>query len=404
MDAYAAYNENDAVIREGTLFLAEFPADPRRVEVALQVGDVYSRTDQPEKEFALYKSLLKELAAKADGVPLGELHDQSASAYNRSASAYNRSAGRRTVRQPRSGEYAQVLDRYLSRLVAMQRLPDALALLRGELDRNPQDPGLYEKLAQFLEQNRLDEHEEEVYQRAIEQFQSTSLGMGWYGKLARFYLRQRRNADYSALSHKVIGIFSGTDLEEYLNQAPAPDSSLALEVDRYAHDRFPHDLTFVRHLLGLYRSNQHYDPVSAERLLWEHWSESADLRDQLFEMLSSTGRLDAQLSALRQQAPEIDKANWAALAQSNPAASGWSRASGNAALRRALVPPMRWPPYTPPMKRWAARRPRSIARSLTSIRKRPTRQSGLKSGCSARSRTIWKHWRGLETSMPTADA
>ena len=320
MDAYAAYNENDAVIREGTLFLAEFPADPRRVEVALQVGDVYSRTDQPEKEFALYKSLLKELAATADGVPLGELHDQSASAYNRSASAYNRSAGRRTVRQPRSGEYAQVLDRYLSRLVAMQRLPDALALLRGELDRNPQDPGLYEKLAQFLEQNRLDEHEEEVYQRAIEQFQSTSLGMGWYGKLARFYLRQRRNADYSALSHKVIGIFSGTDLEEYLNQAPAPDSSLALEVDRYAHDRFPHDLTFVRHLLGLYRSNQHYDPVSAERLLWEHWSESADLRDQLFEMLSSTGRLDAQLSALRQQAPEIDKANWAALAQSNPAA------------------------------------------------------------------------------------
>jgi hypothetical protein len=56
----------------------------------------------------------------------------------------------------------------------------------------------------------------------------------------------KRNADYSALSRKVAhGIFSGTELGKYLRQAPAPDTRLALEVDRYAHDRFPHDLTFV---------------------------------------------------------------------------------------------------------------------------------------------------------------
>ncbi len=187
MDAYAAYGENDAVIREGTAFLAQFPADSRRVEVALEVGDVYSRTDQTEKEFALYKTLLKELAAKADGVPLGARGPEF------SKPVATQAAGS-------SGpEYAQVLDSYLSRLVAMDQLPDALAVLRGELDRNPQDPGLYEKLASFLEQNRLNAHEEEVYQRAIEQFQDTSFGTGWYAKLARFYLRQRRSADYSAL-------------------------------------------------------------------------------------------------------------------------------------------------------------------------------------------------------------
>ena len=61
-------------------------------------------------------------------------------------------------------------------------------------------------------------------------------------------------------------------------------------------------------------------PTEAEKLLWEHWAESPDLRDQLFELLSSSGRLDAQLAALRQQAPEIDKADWTGLAQSNPAA------------------------------------------------------------------------------------
>jgi tetratricopeptide (TPR) repeat protein len=304
MDAYAVYGENDAVIREGTLFLAQFPANARRVEVALEVGDVYSRTNQAEKEFALYKNLLKELAAKADGVPLGE--------------AGSESAGGQAASGARSSEYAQVLDRYLSRLVAMKRLPDALEVLRGELDRNPQDPGLYEKLANFLEQNRLNAQEEEVYQRAIGQFQDSSAG--WYGKLARFYLRQKRNADYSALSRKVTGIFSGTELETYLSQAPAPDSSLALEVNRYAHDRFPHDLTFVRNLLAQYRNSLYPQPAAEEKLLWEHWAESADLRDQLFELLSSSGRLDAQLAALRQQAPEIDKADWTGLAQSNPAA------------------------------------------------------------------------------------
>jgi len=307
MTAYMAYAENDAVIREGTLFLAQFPADARRVEVALTVGDVYSRTNHSEKEFALYKDLLKELAAKADGVPLGT-----------AGSTYSKPVGGQSTSTARSAEYEHVLDRYLSRLVAMKRLPDALEVLRGELDHNPQDPGLYDKLANFLEQNRLNAHEDEVYQRAIGQFQDGNAG--WYEKLARFYLRQRRNADYSALSRKVTGIFSGTDLEDYLRQAPAPDSSLSLEINRYAHDRFPHDLTFVRNLLTQYRSGVNTQPAAAEKLLWEHWAESPDLRDQLFELLSSTGRLGAQLAALRQQAPEIDKADWTTLAQSNPAA------------------------------------------------------------------------------------
>jgi cellulose synthase operon protein C len=338
MDAYAAYGENDAVIREGAAFLAQFPSDGRRVEVALAVGDVYSRTNQPEKEFALYRNLLKEFAVKADGVPLGVAGPAYSKPLNAEpvtispvanppADAITETNTNATPPQKpesaakaRSADYARVLDRYLSRLVAMQKLPDALALLRGELDRNPQDPGLYEKLAEFLEQNRLNAHEEDVYQRAIEQFQNTGLGsgMGWYGKLARFYLRQRRNADYAALSKKVVATFSGTDLEEYLREAPAPDTTLALEVNRFAHNRFPHDLTFVRNLLAQYRTRRQQSEI--EKLLWEHWAESPDLRDQLFELLNGNGRLDAQLDALKQQEPEIDKAGWTALAQSNPAA------------------------------------------------------------------------------------
>jgi tetratricopeptide (TPR) repeat protein len=342
MNAYAVYSENDAVIREGTGFLAQFPTDSHRVEVALTVADVYSRTNQPEKEFALYKDLLKELAARADGVPLGA----PGSEYNKPVAgepaptpvvvmnpSQDDDAGDQTVavtRRPappspaeapggtRSSQYAQVLDRYLSRLVSMRRLPDALQVLRGELDRNPQDPGLYERLAEFLDQNRLNAHEEEVYQRAIDRFQDTGAITGWYGKLARFYLRERRTQEYDALSRKVVGIFSGTQLEEYLSEARAPDSQLGMAVELYAHNRFPHDMTFVRDLLRDYRARRQYGEM--EKLLWEHWWESPDLRDQLFAELSSSGRLDAQLELLRHDTPEIDKGDWSGLARSNPAA------------------------------------------------------------------------------------
>jgi predicted Zn-dependent protease len=321
MDAYAAYGENDSVIREGASILAGYPAYHQRVSVALTVADAYARTQQTDKEFTLYQSMLKELAAGADGVPLGD-----------GGSAYSRRVGTDMAPDPepiasveigytahpaapaRSAHYAQTLDRYLARLVALHRLPDAVAVLRGELDRNPQDPGLYERLANFLEQNALNANEEAVYQRAVEQFQDTN----WYGKLARYYLREKRNSDYNALTRKVAGIFTGTDLEVFLDQAPAPDRTLALQVNLHAHQRFPHDLRFVERLIFAYNRNGHH--ADAEKLLWEHWSESSALRNQLFELLSKNGQLGAQLDVLRTQAPEIERSDWTALASRNPAA------------------------------------------------------------------------------------
>ena len=291
MDAYAAYGEDAAIIREATSFLAQFKHDSRRVDVAFTLAGVYSRTNQTDQEIALYSDMLKELSANTGGTPLSG---------------------------SRANDYQKVLDQALARLVQLNRLPDALALLRAELDRNPSDPALYDKLASFLEQNRLDEHEEDVYQRAIAQFQSGGTVLGWYEKLARFYLRQKRKEEYRALTSKITDIFSGTDLESYLQQAPAPDSGLALQVDLYAHARFPHDLTFVHSLLSYYRG--HRMPDDAEKLLWEHWWEEPELRDDLFATLSREGKLDAQLALLKEQSPEIGRGDWTGLARTNPAA------------------------------------------------------------------------------------
>jgi hypothetical protein len=75
-----------------------------------------------------------------------------------------------------------VLERYLARLVEMKQIPSALGVLRHEIDRNPDDPGLYERLATFLDHNRLGSQQEEVYRLAMSRFPDKS----WYDKLARF--------------------------------------------------------------------------------------------------------------------------------------------------------------------------------------------------------------------------
>jgi len=85
----------------------------------------------------------------------------------------------------------------------------SLAVLRRELDRNPDDPLLYDRLADFLQQNNFAAQQEEVYRRALARFSNTS----FYGKLARFYLRQKREQDFTTLTRHVVDTFHGTDLD-----------------------------------------------------------------------------------------------------------------------------------------------------------------------------------------------
>jgi cellulose synthase operon protein C len=283
IDAYATYGDNDGVIRAGREFLAAFPKAAERTQVAITMADAYARKNQPAQEFALYDDLLKELAAAADGVPIGEAPAQEPPPQAQPA---------------RSPEYARVLDRYISRLVSLERLPAALALYRREIDRNPNDPGLYERLAAFLEENKLGDDIEQVYRRAMAQFSDRS----WSQKLARWYLRHKRTAQFDQLTQEVVKIFSGADLEAYIResttgQALAP--MLYLHVNLYAHQRFPHNLAFVRNLLIAYSQRGTADPAASEALLRKYWFYAPDLRDRFFERLSGTGRLDAELAAIK---------------------------------------------------------------------------------------------------------
>jgi hypothetical protein len=338
IEAYANYGESDAVIRDGKQFLASFPNAEDREKVSLLMADAYERNKRDQEEFALYDSLLTELGKKAEGVPLGAEQERypSQPAYRQPVQNNNSgedgegeeaSGGEQQpenqrafniggAKNPaevtggvRSPEYSRVLERYLSRLVSTKRIPDALVVLRKEIDRNPNDPGLYERLANFLGQNELGAQEEQVYQKAIQQFPDRS----WYHKLARFYLRQKREGDLARLSEQVIKIFSGTELESYF-QNVGMASEYYTRLNEYAHQRFPHDLYFTRNLIGAYWK---YDE-KREKLWRENWWQAEDLRGQYFEYLARHGKLEAELSALKQSEPAAQQGKWQELASGNP--------------------------------------------------------------------------------------
>jgi Tfp pilus assembly protein PilF len=275
IQTYATYGDSDGVIRAGRQFLADFPKANERTDVAMLVAEAFARKQDSAQEFAMYDALLKELAARAEGVPLGA-----------------------DSKMARSGDYSRVLERYISRLVSMKRPLDALRLLRSELDRNPDDPGLYERLAAFLEQNRLDSQIEQVYRRAIAQFGSPS----WYDKLARWYVRRRRAAEFRELTREIVGVFNGADLERYFRQV-VPGAALGaatyLQVNLYAHEKFPQNLTFVHNLLAAYSSRETLNRAEWEKLLRSYWYYDEALRVRFFQFLSGNGRLDAEVESAR---------------------------------------------------------------------------------------------------------
>ena len=332
--AYVTYGDDPAVIKAGTEFLAAFPTTPQRLPVAMILADAYARTGNTTAEFALYDQLLTELARNARGMPLtasehsiappipvptADSSDDAAPSPASAKPGLNQDQARAldltvtTATPPAPGDlsYGQLLKRYLGRLTTEHKLPEALAVLRRELDRNPGDPLLYVRLADFLQQNNFAAQQEEVYRRAIARFPDTT----FYDKLARLYIRQQRQQEFATLTRQVVDIFRGTELEAYFRGVTYNWPQLYVQLNLYAHQRFPHDLTFTRNLLNAYRGRPTNDNAAWELLLRQHWSESEDLRNQFFDYLSRTGKLDAELAQLQTLAPTE------AQQQQNPAAT-----------------------------------------------------------------------------------
>ena len=357
---YSNYVESEAVIAEGKTFLTAFPVSPDRIEMASLMADAYARQKNITAEFTLYDSLLTELASKTNGLPLtsgqpatppaaedpyntapalvtanADTDSTTTSTPNRAASVMQAASYELTAYAPHSAtipeatKYARILDRYVGRLVAEKQLAQALTVLRHQLDLNPNDPQLYERLANFLQQNNLSAQQEATYKLAVARFPNS----GWYDKLARFYLRQRNRQAYIATTRQVTDIFAGTDLDDWFRHAGSlasfntadrnASAQIALQLNLYAQKRFPHDLVFTRNLLSAYTALPTRNDAAYEDTLRHHWWESDALRAEFFAYLGRTGRIQTELAALNspgapsQSAPSIEVGP----TNSNPAAT-----------------------------------------------------------------------------------
>ncbi|HWZ96747.1 MAG TPA: tetratricopeptide repeat protein [Candidatus Dormibacteraeota bacterium] len=346
LDFYAENAQSEAALKGGKEFLTSFPKSEERTHVALLMADADARLNKTQDEFAIYDAILQELATQADKMPLGEHFEENSrfnpvrgtgrfeenvpsfneneetpreqevssaeAPANNPALQVNR-VENTSERGPRSPEYSRVLERYLARLVELKEVPRALGVLRREIDHNPDDPGLYERLASFLQQNNLTSEQEEVYRRAFAQFADTS----WYSKLARFYLRYRKYQEMEKLTQDAVKQFEGSELQKYFSSVYGGTPVMEMRLNQYANARFPHNSFFIRNLLSAYHSKPTYDHAAWLQLLRSHWFEETDLRGMYFEYLSASGELERELSVLS-QAPSgasIDE-----FAKKNPAA------------------------------------------------------------------------------------
>ena len=314
--AYATYGQEDAIIRTVPAWLDRNRNATDYVSTALLLADAYQSKRNTKAELAIYDRLLTDLANQSGHMPIGPggviaTTAPAAAPEPQAATTGDQSAvaAAPAPSNSRSPDYSRVLDRYISRLVELDQDMQAVALFRREIDHNPDDPGIYERFALFLEQNNLDSGLKQTYSDALNHFKDLS----WASKLGRFYLRQKQEDAYEQLARRITDTFKGSVLADFLSNVTPTAPLLVRQVNLYAHKRFPYNLVFVKNLLAAYQVKATRNETAYMALLWENWFYDTELRNNYFEYLSSSGKLRTELAVLPNVERSVKDSNLAAL-------------------------------------------------------------------------------------------
>ena len=103
---------------------------------------------------------------------------------------------------------------------------------------------------------------------------------------------------------------------------PAVSAKLYLQLNLYAHERFPHHLAFVRNLLSAYSSVGTSNPAAYRGAAAAYTGSKTRVSTaEFFATLSRTNRLDGELAEVRRTNAAASAGNWARLAKDNPVAA-----------------------------------------------------------------------------------
>jgi tetratricopeptide (TPR) repeat protein len=205
--------------------------------------------------------------------------------------------------------YADVLARYVASLAQQNRTQEILALYGNEIKKYPQEQRLYEQLLEWLGQTNLTEEQLRVYRETLKQFPTTL----WRDRLARWFLRRERREEFAEYSRELLEGLGDRETESYLERFVAAratagadnlDAKLYLGLYTLAHERFPHNLYFVRGLLKFYAEQKRWTEWQA--LMAEYYFASGDIREQFLSHLAATHELRERLETARLKIVECD--------------------------------------------------------------------------------------------------
>ncbi len=175
--------------------------------------------------------------------------------------------------------YREVLEKIVASLSNEKKMPEIFALYSDETAKYPNEEWLYEERLARLEQTNLIAAQLEVYKTALARFQTN----GWRDKLARFFVRNRRDDEFAAFSEELVGTLKDAEVRDYSAEfidgsvsAKNFEQRLYLKFYETAHARSPHNAAFTKGLLRFYKAESRDEDWRT--LAAEYYFESPEIR------------------------------------------------------------------------------------------------------------------------------
>lgn len=347
LDAFTAMGEYEIVVKIGDEFLKQNPQLPNFDVITLKIADAEVRLNRRTSERTRLIALMDRKAAElkpgqllmpvaskrwtykptpvpgetvaTDGTPVEESDTEESSTvyeiYDPSEGSDSESSEYQYYDYPTDYlgngiqpadaiTYSRVLERVIASYAAEEKPQETLKFLYGEIKKHAQEEGLYEQMLKWLGQNSLVDDQLKVYSDAVRRFHTNT----WYHRLARWYVRNDRKQAFEQYSRELTEILDDGDIEEYLQQfitqadpeSNQNDARLYLELYRFAHDRFPTNVSFVKGLLTYYKQTKNWKEW--EKLSAQYYFSDPDIREELLRWQSQSNTLRPNYEAAKSRA------------------------------------------------------------------------------------------------------
>ncbi|HRH40712.1 MAG TPA: tetratricopeptide repeat protein, partial [Pyrinomonadaceae bacterium] len=263
--------------------------------LAMNLADAFVIAEKPEKERQIYQKLMDFLGKEGKFISTKKVVEQKEAEDN---SYYGDERKPYTDLLGNKGEqitYADVLSRYIASLSKEKTFGQIIEVYSNEIAKYPEQEWLYEQRLSWLEQTNLFDEQLKIYKATLEKFPTRN----WRDKLARWFIRNKKQAEFVELSKDLVEKLNDEEIEGYLaefidSDANIFDEKLYLKLYQTAHQRFPHNFNFVNHLLKFYRTNKRENDW--RNLAAEYYFESPNIRNEFLDELAKKGELQSFLS------------------------------------------------------------------------------------------------------------